>query len=526
MPPAWIHRRPRFCKALALLQARRLAEAGALYAEVCKINPLDTESWFRLGTINLELSALTQAEACFRRVIELDPKLVIAYYNLGRSIELTGIRDDEAIAIYRKLLQIAPHFEAYYNIGVIYAHQAKFEDALEVYRQAQKIEPANPRLIAAEATIYEKQGEYDKAYERIRPLVEAGRESPEIAILLASLSRHLNCRPQAIETLERLLAHGASSGNKDVLIPMHFAVASLLDAAGEYDRAFYHFQQGNNLSSQAFDPKAYVEQVDAVIRIFSPEFVRTAPRAASRADNLIFILGMPRSGTSLVEQILDSHPLVYGCGELTDISDLARSLPDVLGIEEQYPQAVVSLTEESCEELAQRYLRRVRALSGNAAFVTDKMPQNFNLLGMMAMLFPGAKVIHCRRDPLDTCLSCYFQNFRYHHASMAFSTDLAKLGAYYKQYQRLMEHWKATLDIAMMDVDYEMMVADQEKLTRNILAFCGLPWDEKCLRFYDSGRAVTTASYNQVREPIYRKSVQRWQHYEKYLEPLKKALAD
>lgn len=514
---------PKKKRALVLLQENRLAEARAAYDEICKLDPLDTESWFRLGTVNLELSAVSQAESCFRRVIELDPQLVIAYYNLGRSVELQE-KDDEAIAIYRKLLQITPHVEAYYNIGEIYAQQAKFEDALEAYRQAQELEPASPRLIAAEAGIYEKQGKYDKAYERIRPIVEAGRESPEVAILLASLSRHLDCRPQAVDMLERLLSRDASSGNKDVLIPMHFAAGRLLDAAGEYDRAFYHFQRGNNLSGQAFDPEIYVKAVDAVIRTFNPEFVRSAPHATTRADNVIFILGMPRSGTSLVEQILDSHPLVYGCGELSDINEMARSLPEELGVRQRYPQAVVSLSEESCDRLAQRYLRHVRSLSDNAAFVTDKMPQNFGLLGMIAMLFPGAKVLHCRREPLDTCLSCYFQYFRHHHTGMGFTTDLAKLGTYYKQYQRLMQHWKATLDIAMMDVDYEMVVADQEKHTRDMLAFCGLPWDERCMRFYDSGRAVTTASYNQVREPIYRSSVGRWKHYEKYLEPLKKAL--
>ena len=518
-----IHTRSKKSRALALLNEKRLAEAISLYTEICRIDPLDAEAWFRLGTTYLELSAVIQAEDCFRRVIELEPRLAIAHYNLGRSQELQG-KDAEAIATYRKLLQLTPHIEAYYNIGVIYAQQGKFEEALDIYRQAQGIQSDNPRLIAAEAGIYEKQGKYDSAYERIRPLLEAGRETPEIAILFASLSRHLNRRPQAIDLLERLVRRGDLAGNKDVLIPLHFTLGKLLDAAGEYERAFHHFRRGNELSSHAFDPKAYAGHVDAIIATFTADFLRQAPRAAARADHLIFIVGMPRSGTTLVEQILDSHPQVYGCGELSDIGDMARALPEMLGIKERYPQGVVELTAEHCDKLAQRYLQRVKALSGDADFVTDKMPQNFVSLGMIALLFPGAKVIHCMRDPLDTCLSCYFQYFRHHHTAMAFSTDLEHLGAYYRQYQRLMEHWRATLDIAMLEVSYEKLVADQERLTREILAFCGLPWDERCLKFYDSGRAVTTASYDQVREPIYRKSVQRWKHYEPYLGPLKKAL--
>jgi tetratricopeptide (TPR) repeat protein len=520
-----IHTNSKKKQALALLRERRVAEARTLYMEICRIDPLDAEAWFRLGTAHLELSAVDRAENCFRRVIELEPRLAIAYYNLGRSLELQG-KDDEAIVIYRKLLRITPNIEAYYNIGVIYARQGKFAEALDIYREAQRIQPDNPRLIAAEASVYQMQRDYERAYVCIRPLLEAGRESPEVAMLLAWLSGQMNCRSQAIDMLERQIVCGDLAGKKDVLIPLHFTLGKLLDDAGEYDRAFRHFRRGNELTGNAFDPKLYAEYVDAIIATFNADFVRRSPRASGRADQLIFIVGMPRSGTTLLEQILDSHPQVRGCGELSDIGDMAYALPETLGIKERYPQGVVSLTTEHCDKLAERYLRRVKALSAGAGFVTDKMPQNFNVLGLIAQLFPGAKVIHCMRDPLDTCLSCYFQYFRLHHTAMAFSTDLAHLGAYYRQYQRLMEHWRTVLDIPMLDVSYEKLVADQEQGTREILAFCGLQWDERCLKFYESGRFIDTASLHQVAKPIYQKSVLRWKHYEPYLEPLMKALLD
>jgi len=512
-------------QALALLKEHRLGEARDLYAEICKIDPLDAESWFRLGTTNIELSAVSQAESCFRRVVELQPRLAIAYYNLGRSLELQA-RDEEAIAVYRRLLQISPHCEAYYNIGTIYTNQGKFTEALEVFRQAQHIDPENPRLIAGEASIYEKQGDHEAAYARIQPLLEAGVESPDIAMVLAPLCQHLDCREQAIGLLEKLVTRSDLLGNRDVLIPLHFELARLLDSGREYDRAFDHFRQGNGLSRSSFDPGAYAGYVDEIITTFTQEFLRGAPHAQDAADHLIFIVGMPRSGTTLIEQILDSHPQVHGCGELPDVGVLANRLPDSQGAIHKYPRGVVFLNEETCTGLAREYLQRVESLSGGAGFVTDKMPQNFQFLGLIALLFPGAKVIHSLRDPMDTCLSCYFQNFRFQDTILGFSTDLENLGYYYKQYQRLMAHWRATLANPMLDVNYEELVADQETITRRMLEFCGLPWDDRCLRFYKSGRAATTASYNQVRQPMYRKSVQRWKHYEQYLEPLKRALSD
>ena len=512
-------------QALALFQERRLAEAKALYAEICKKDPLDVESWFRLGTINLELVALPQAETCFRRVLELRPQLEIAYYNLGRALELQE-RYEDALATYEKLLHLVPNVEAYYNIGVIYTQQGKFDEALAAYRRGLQVYHDNPRLSAGEAEIYDRQGEYEKAYARLQALLAAGHETPEIAIVLASLSRHVDCRSQTIDLMERILARPDMAGNRDVLLPLHFELSRLLDSIGDYDRAFLHARLGNDMVISTFDVEAYDVLVEDIIKTFNRDFLRYAPRARDPADHLIFIVGMPRSGTTLIEQILDSHPRVYGCGELRDVGNIANSLTDAKGINQAYPRGVINLNEELCNQFAQKYLHRVKTLSGGADFVVDKMPQNFLFLGLIALLFPGAKVVHSLRDPIDTCLSCYFQNFRFLHGAMGFSKDLDELGNYYKQYQRLMAHWRETLDIAMLEVQYESLVADQEAVTRQLLEFCGLSWDEQCLKFYKTGRAVTTASYNQVRQPLYHKSVQRWKHYEQYLEPLKKALSD
>lgn len=511
-------------KALAFLKEQRFREAGELYSEICKVDPLDAESWFRLGTTHIELNAMKPAEACFKRVIELRPKLAIAYYNLARSLELQA-KDKEAIAVYRKLLQISPESEAYYNIGTIYAGQGKMTDALDAFRQAQRIDPDNPRPIAAEAGVYEKLGDYEAAYARILPLLEAGTGSPDIAIVLASLSQHIDCRPQAIDMLEIQVSRRDLAGNRAVLIPLHLELARLLDVTGEYDRAFSHARAGNELARSTFDIEAYTKFIDSIMNVFTRDFMSNAPRSRDTAEHLIFIVGMPRSGTTLIEQILDSHPQVFGCGELPDIELLANRIPDAQGEYHPYPQGLADINEETCAKLAQNYLQHVNTLSNGADHVIDKMPQNYHYLGFIALLFPGAKIIHCMRDPLDTCLSCYFQNFRFQDTTLGFSTDLRNLGMYYRQYQRLMVHWKEILNIDFLEVSYEALVSEQEKITRQLIEFCGLPWDEQCLKFYESGRSAATASYNQVRKPMYLKSIQRWKHYEKYLEPLKKALS-
>ena len=511
-------------QALALVKESRLMEARDLYASLCKYDSSDTESWFRLGTTNLQLDDSIHAEACFRRVIELKPNLDIAYYNLGRSLELQE-RDNEAIDVYRRLLQMKPNIDAYVSIGGIHVKHGRFSEALEIYRQGKQIQPDNFKLTMAEAVLYEKLGDYHEAYTLVQPFLEGGMETPEIALLLASLSRPMNCHEQAINMLERLLSKDDWLGNERILIAMHFALGKLLDAVGKYDRAFQHIRRGNELSARPVDSNEYVENADAIIRTFNKDFVQRSPHAAVRGDRLIFIVGMPRSGTTLVEQILSSHPQVYGGGELRDLSILANNIPHAQDNKHVFPDGVVFLSEDDCTELAKRYMKHVETLSGDAKYFTDKMPQNFQYIGLIAMLFPGAKVIHCVRDPLDTCLSCYFEYF-YLQGSLAFTTDLANLGAYYKQYQRIMRHWKTTLDYPILDISYESLVENPERKIRQLLAFCELPWDDQCLKFYGSSprRAVVTASYDQVRQPIYRKSLHRWKNYEQYLEPLKNAL--
>jgi hypothetical protein len=270
-----------------------------------------------------------------------------------------------------------------------------------------------------------------------------------------------------------------------------------------------------------FDPWLHRLEMDALMNIYSPEFMARMPRASIRSERPVFIVGMVRSGTSLVEQILASHPAVYGAGELPDIIQTVLSLHTVLGTEQHYPQCLSKLTQEKTDWLAQQYLGHLASLSPDAARVIDKMPGNFMHLGFIELLFPGARIIHCMRDPLDTCLSAYFQDFSRTHQ---YSYDLSNLGAFYREYLRVMQHWREVLKLPMLEVRYEELVANQEAVTRRMVEFCGLEWDERCMQFHKAKRYVATASYDQVRQPLYNKSAGRWKHYERFLEPLRKGL--
>jgi hypothetical protein len=241
------------------------------------------------------------------------------------------------------------------------------------------------------------------------------------------------------------------------------------------------------------------------------------PRARVQSDRPIFIVGMVRSGTSLVEQILASHPAVYGAGELPDVTEITRALPGLLGTDDRYPEFLPILNQEAVDSMACRYLDRLNQIAPGAMRVTDKMPGNFMYLGLIELLFPGARIIHCMRDPVDTCLSAYFQDFSNNHP---YAYDLSNLGAFYRGYLKLMAHWRKVLHLPLLEVRYEDLVADQERISRTLIEFCGLEWDSRCMQFHDSRRFVETASHDQVNRPLCHHSIARWKNYERHLAPL------
>ncbi len=296
-------------------------------------------------------------------------------------------------------------------------------------------------------------------------------------------------------------------------------MAKLHDEGGDYDEAFHCFRAGNDLrkAGHRYQPEEESLFVDRLMASFNKELFGEKERIGNRSERPVFIVGMPRSGTTLVEQILASHPQVHGHGELEEMAELVRGLSERLGSRQPYPECVKTLDEITAGSLAEAHLAQLERHGCGVVRSIDKMPHNFLHLGLIALLFPRARLIHCLRDPLDTCLSCYFQDFGSRHR---FSCDLEQLGRCYRNYQRLMAHWHATLPRPILDVPYEGLVHDQELWCRKLIDFLGLPWDERCLTYYKTERPVLTSSAWQVRQPIYTSSVGRWRHYAKHLGPL------
>jgi hypothetical protein len=309
---------------------------------------------------------------------------------------------------------------------------------------------------------------------------------------------------------------------------LQYGLAQVMDARGLFHRAADLTRQANECFLEAarqrgkpYDPIEHHLYVDQIIRAFSREHFERVRGWGLETDVLVFVLGLPRSGTSLVEQILASHPQVFGAGELTCLRSAYRSIPALVGEQAPGVECIDRLDQAAVQTLAGQYLDRLRRLAPEAARIVDKMPDNYLMLGLIATLFPRARVIHTRRDVRDVGLSCWMTHFKH----IRWACDLEHIGTRIREYLRLMEHWRRVLPLPMLEIDYEEVVAGLEPAARRLVAWCGLEWDRACLAFHQNKRVVRTASMTQVREPLYRRSLQRWKSYRDEIAPLLRILS-
>lgn len=430
-------------------------------------------------------------------------------------LALARRRLDEAIALRPE------DARAHAELSQLLAFTGELEKATSHARRAVQLAPDDPHVALALATVLEADRQFEPAMEVVNRLLHAGDRSTPVALAYVRLAPELNCEAEALDWLLRLLALGLPRPTREQA-SLHFAAANLLDRLRRYDEAFQHAAQANATPGVKYDRALVERMATSTIDYFDRKTVRRLPRANYRAQVPIFIVGMARSGTSLIEQVLASHPAVYGGGESDRIyrvwvSAVRRLSSPNLPLHHSLDR----LTPEVADVLATEYLGPLQALAPDASHVTDKTPSNAAHLGLIATLFPNARLIHSRRDPLDTGISCYLTDFA---MGNAFSHDLASIAHYQRLTDRLMAHWKSVLDMPILEVDYEKLVATPEKQIRRLLDFVGLPWDERCLNFHENRRLVTTASQAQVRRPIYDTSIGRWRHYQKWLGPLPDAL--
>jgi hypothetical protein len=324
---------------------------------------------------------------------------------------------------------------------------------------------------------------------------------------------------------ERVLAHAHVPGQRRAVL--QYGLAQVMDARGQYGRAAEYARQANEYCKEAarqrgqpYDPDEHVLHVDQLIRAFSPAHFERVHGWGLETEVPVFVVGLPRSGTSLTEQILASHPRTHGAGELVFIRAAYRGIPALVGEQGPGVECVDQLGRAHVRVLASEYFDHVQRLAPDADRIVDKMPDNYLMLGLIATLFPRVRVIHMRRDLRDVGLSCWLTYFR--HIRWAY--DLEHIGRRTQQYLRLMEHWRRVLPLPMLEVDYEEVVADLEPAARKLVAWCGLEWDPACLAFHRTKRIVRTPSMTQVREPLYARSVGRWRHYRDVLGPLLRLL--
>lgn len=498
----------------------RFDEAIACFLKVRELKPELPTGHFNLGNARQARRDFAEAVASYRKVLEIDPNHTDALVNMGVALKELG-RREEAMECCRQALSTNPgHPDASLNLGALLQAEGKLDEALDHYRRALETRPDFPDAIAAETAILERKGETATAYQKVKPLIEAGTTNPDVTIVYSRLVRTQEERREAAVLLERILSGALLLDNKRQAAL--FALANLYDRLNDYDKAFDCYQRANATKPRKIELTPTLQLLERVADQFTPEFLAKSARATNESDLPVFIVGMPRSGTSLVEQVLATHPDVFGGGELLEIERIAAALPSTLGNGLEYPACLTELTEQSLNRFADEFLAHLRSLSPNARRITDKSTGNVQHLGLIELLFPKARVIHCVRDPLDTCLSAYFQNFATGHE---YSCDLRSLGVIHRHYEQIMTHWHTTLHIPMLEVRYEALVENQELISRQILDFCGLEWDDRCLHFHQTSRMVRTASYAQVRQPLYKSSVRRYKNYEKHLDPLKEGLS-
>ncbi len=531
-----------------------LPHAAKLMEKSIQYNGGEASWHYNLGLVYRDANRMKDAENAYRRALAIKPDYAVALYNLG-SVLIRRNQRDEAANCFLAVLKLNPdHVQANYRLGGIKYEKGNVPQAIELLSHAVELSPDDPDIrllliyslrdngrydealehldvfrrrgsddenaVAVEASVYERLGRVDQAWQCLRPVIEKGTQNTNILTVYADLSKKIDMQEHALGLIQQLLGQGKVKGEYRTIL--HFTIGRLLDELEQYDEAFEHFTLANSRMKVVYDPVEQEQKVDAMIRVFSPGSIEKILQAEVRDHRPVFIVGMPRSGTSLIEQILASHPQVTGTGESALISNLASSIPMNLSGNPPYPECLTETPQDHFGAMATIFSQRLDEYTTTSLRVTDKTPLNMMHLGLITRIYPHARIIHACRHPMASCFSCYTMKFVGRHA---YSYKLEHLGHFYRQYQRMMDHWHKVLDVPVLDMHYEQLVSDPESNMRKLIAFIGLEWDDACARFHENKRLMVSASYDQVRRPIYTKSIDHWKHYERHLEPLKRALS-
>lgn len=506
-------------EALAHERSGDLDAADEGYQGILLRDPDNVEAVRRIGSVAAAKKQYVDAELFLRRAVQLAPDYSGAWADLV-VVQMEAEKYDDAIVSAEYLLRLdADNATSRLMLANAYAMSGRYADALANYQVVVNSIPGQPGALSGIGHMLKTIGRSDESIAAYKECIHCNPQHTEAWWGLANMKTYQFSHDE-IEAMLHLLHKGEPQAvptsrwlTSTPEVNLCNALAMAFERSGDYDRAFEYLERGNKKRrlDESYDPVQTEHLHDRIISVFGREFLESKSGPGCQDDAAIFIVGLPRTGSTLIEQILASHGQVDGTYELPDLGQLIRELPIFHFDRSDYPENVIDLSDDMLAALGSDYIERTRKYRSGNAFFTDKNLSNFLHIGLLQLILPNAKFINAKRHPLDTCLGTYKQLFA---RGISFSYELEELGEYFLQYQRLMDHWDAVLPGKVLHVKYEDVVADLESQTHRILDHCGLPWDEKCLQFHENKRDVRTASSEQVRQPIYSSSVHLWRHYE------------
>jgi len=486
-----------------------------------RLAPKNADAWLELAKRSRLLLRIDESLAQVQRANSLRPNHPDTLGELCIRLQEAG-RVNDAAEVGRRAVELSREPKILISLAASLLSTGNPQEALALFEEAQRLAPNLPDATMGIAHAAEVLGDKNRAIEIAERAIEQGSLNDTLVGLFGRLAASdSKRRPRAIE-LVRAQIHRRPA-NPVNAVTLGFALGALLEAEQDFAGAFEAYSRANSLIPNQYSPDKNRQLTDALIEIFSAQAMSGFPRSDRGEKRPVLVVGMPRSGTTLLEQIIASHPHAAGAGELESIRELISTIPQRLGVDGGFPSVFNKITREVLNQLADEYLAELARLAPGKHRVVDKMPHNFMALGVIALMLPGATLVHSRRNPLDTCISCFTTSLRTSHS---YRHSLSSLAHAYGQYHRLMQHWDSVLGERLVQMDYEKLIADPEPESRRLIAAVGLDWDPACLKFYEGNRAVTTASVNQVRRPMYSSSIGRWKHYEPYIGELIDGLKD
>ena len=516
-------RDPRLLKAASHLCDNRLAPAETLLREHLMQYPTDVAAIRMLAEVAARLKRYGDAESLLERCLELAPGFSAARQNLALVLHRL-YKPEAALREVDHLLAADPRSPNCRNLkAAILSRVGEYDDSILLYREILDEYPRQPGVWLSYGHALKTKGDEPDSIQAYRRCIDLRPAFGEAWWSLANL-KTFRFTEGDVDTMQAQLSGGDLK--PEDRFHLHFALGKALEDDGQYQASFEHYAEGNRLrrSGMHYDPEENSSHVRRTKTLFTSDFLRSRKDSGCKAADPIFIVGLPRSGSTLLEQILASHSLVEGTMELPDIISIVRQLSGRKRREDEsrYPEILASQSEAEIRALGERYLKQTRIQrKTDKPYFIDKMPNNFAHVGLIHLILPNAKVIDARRHPLGCCFSGFKQHFA---RGQKFTYSLEEIGRYYRDYVELMAHFDAVLPGRVCRVFYEDVVADLEREVRRVLDHCGLPFEEKCLEFHRTERAVRTASSQQVRTPIYREGVDQWRKYDAWLDPMKQAL--